>query len=260
MQVCGLRPRCALRLAIGGAGRAVAETDRPPALVLRNGGYAQAPPQRRSQPRICLPRGVTAKSDRALVSTNTASLDWQPSGARLDPDFADAIAAHALTGLDVAGEPELIVWGHRLSETAAHPLPELKAALNMLEGTAGQQTEPDIILRIPSRGWILSRPNSQAPPRRTRAARRSLGRGRRGTPRRISSTRKHSPPPTPTPSRSNSSATSQSRVQSHSLGGHIVVIALVREVCEAKVSGWPCSYIADNRHPYGYMGAALRPH
>jgi hypothetical protein len=66
-----------------------------------------------------------------------------------------AEAARLLTGLELDGEPELIVWGHRLDETTVHPVDQLKAALNTLEGTSGQQTEPDIILRIPSWGWLF---------------------------------------------------------------------------------------------------------
>lgn len=64
-------------------------------------------------------------------------------------------AARLLTGLDLGAEPELIVWGHRLGQTTVAPVAELKTALDDLEGTSGQQTEPDIIFRIPSWGWIF---------------------------------------------------------------------------------------------------------
>jgi hypothetical protein len=66
-----------------------------------------------------------------------------------------AEAARVLTGLELDREPELIVWGHRLDEATVHPAAELKTALNDLEGTSGQQTEPDVILRIPGWGWIF---------------------------------------------------------------------------------------------------------
>ena len=61
----------------------------------------------------------------------------------------------ALSGLDLDGEPELIVWGHLLEQTTVAPLSELKTALDQLEDTTGQQTEPDIILRVPGWGWIF---------------------------------------------------------------------------------------------------------
>lgn len=64
-------------------------------------------------------------------------------------------AARVLTGVKLHREPELIVWGHRLDETTVHPIVEFKTALNNLEGTSGQQTEPDLILRIPGWGWIF---------------------------------------------------------------------------------------------------------
>ena len=64
-------------------------------------------------------------------------------------------AARCLIGLEFDSEPELIVWGHNLGSTTAQPVRELKTVLNSLEGTAGQQTEPDVILRIPGWGWIF---------------------------------------------------------------------------------------------------------
>lgn len=72
-------------------------------------------------------------------------------------------AARLLTGLDLDGEPELIVWGHRLGQTTVEPVAELKTALDQLEGTAGQQTEPDVILRIPSWGWIFIEAKLRSP-------------------------------------------------------------------------------------------------
>jgi hypothetical protein len=66
-----------------------------------------------------------------------------------------ADAARLITGVELDGEPELIVWGHRVGATSVEPAIELKATLVQLEGTVGQQTEPDIILRIPRWGWIF---------------------------------------------------------------------------------------------------------
>jgi hypothetical protein len=84
-----------------------------------------------------------------------------------------AEAAQLLAGVEIDGEPELIVWGNHLEVATVKPVPELKAALNKPEGRAGQQTEPDIILHIPGWGWI-SRPSSPAPPPPIKGIRPSL--------------------------------------------------------------------------------------
>lgn len=64
-------------------------------------------------------------------------------------------AARLFAGVDVTTPPELIVWGRRLDRAATHPVPELQAALADLEAWPGQQTEPDVILRVPRWGWIF---------------------------------------------------------------------------------------------------------
>jgi hypothetical protein len=64
-------------------------------------------------------------------------------------------AARLLTGVEMTTEPELIVWGRRLSSAATHPVPELQAALSVLEAWPGQKTEPDVILRVPHWGWVF---------------------------------------------------------------------------------------------------------
>ncbi len=91
--------------------------------------------------------------------------------------------ARLLTGIE--GEPELIVWGHRLEETTAHPVDEIQTALDRLEGTSGQQTEPDIILRIPPGDGSLSKPSSPARPPHTKAVITNSRSGKSATPPRV---------------------------------------------------------------------------
>jgi hypothetical protein len=66
-----------------------------------------------------------------------------------------ANVASMLTGETVSAEPDLILWGHRVTETAAHDVPRLQLALDVLEPAHSQQTEPDVILRVPGWGWIF---------------------------------------------------------------------------------------------------------
>lgn len=65
------------------------------------------------------------------------------------------LAASTLAGVALDDDPELIVWGHRLDHDAAAPAAEVQQALDALEPTHTQQTEPDVVLRLPGWGWIL---------------------------------------------------------------------------------------------------------
>jgi restriction endonuclease-like protein len=65
------------------------------------------------------------------------------------------LAASVLAGVEFDGEPELILWGRRIDHDATAPVPEIKLALDDLEPTHAQQTEPDVVLRLPGWGWIF---------------------------------------------------------------------------------------------------------
>lgn len=67
------------------------------------------------------------------------------------------LAVNLLTGLDVAGEPDLIFWGRRIPRqgTDSEPSHELSAALADLEPTLTRHTEPDIVLHLPDWGWLF---------------------------------------------------------------------------------------------------------
>jgi hypothetical protein len=62
-------------------------------------------------------------------------------------------AASVLAGVD--REPELILWGQRIAVDTTAPTPEIHHALDELEPTHAQQTEPDVVLRVPDWGWIF---------------------------------------------------------------------------------------------------------
>lgn len=55
----------------------------------------------------------------------------------------------------VTGSPELYLWGCEVTDLSLRSSPELAHALNTLEPKHRQQTEPDIMLRIPGWGWIV---------------------------------------------------------------------------------------------------------
>lgn len=65
------------------------------------------------------------------------------------------LAAKVLAGVEVDAEPELILWGQRIISDATMSTPEIQRALDQLEPGYGQQTEPDVVLRIPGWGWIF---------------------------------------------------------------------------------------------------------
>lgn len=65
------------------------------------------------------------------------------------------LAARVLAGVDVEGEPELILWGRRIGLDETAPCPEIQRALDALEPTHRQQTEPDVVLHLPGWGWIF---------------------------------------------------------------------------------------------------------
>lgn len=73
------------------------------------------------------------------------------------------LAVEALTGIRTDAEIELLLWGRRvgLGETATTP--ELELALDTLEPTHGQQTEPDVVLRVAGWGWVFVEAKLESP-------------------------------------------------------------------------------------------------
>jgi hypothetical protein len=152
-------------------------------------------------------------------------------------------AARLLTGVDVGGEPELIVWGNRLGRTAAKRVPKLDEALDRLEGTTGQQTEPDIILRVPGWGWIFIEAKLTSPT--------STYKGR---PHKLATWKKRyaksdlfdaaaldTADPDAFPEQLLRNVAVAHAVAE---GEHIAVVALVREVYALAVAGWAAGYVA----------------
>ena len=64
-------------------------------------------------------------------------------------------AASVLAGVECEAEPELMLWGRRIDLDTTTPTPEIQKALDTLEPTHTQQTEPDVVLRVPDWGWIF---------------------------------------------------------------------------------------------------------
>lgn len=65
------------------------------------------------------------------------------------------LAVEALTGIRTDAEIELMLWGRRIGLHDTAPTTELGHALNALEPTHSQQTEPDVVLRLADWGWIF---------------------------------------------------------------------------------------------------------
>ena len=64
-------------------------------------------------------------------------------------------AFQSLTGIEVDAEPELYLWGIRISDKEPQLWSRLKEVRLALEEGAGWPTEPDIILRVPGRAIVL---------------------------------------------------------------------------------------------------------
>lgn len=152
-------------------------------------------------------------------------------------------AAESLVGLELDGEPELIVWGNRLDATTAQPVPKLEAALDALEGTAGQQTEPDVILRIPGWGWIFVEAKLASPTSTYRGRKEKLKawNKRYGNTKLFNAAALASAKPETFPEQ-----LLRNVAVAHSVaaGEHVAVIALVRKVYAPKVDGWAANYVA----------------
>jgi hypothetical protein len=64
-------------------------------------------------------------------------------------------AAATLAREPVEGSPKLYLWGCEVTDSGLKSSSEPAHALDTLEPTHRQQTEPDIMLRIPGWGWIV---------------------------------------------------------------------------------------------------------
>ena len=95
------------------------------------------------------------KAETGRSDTRTArTLSWNVF-CSLQEAGQLGLAARVLAGVDVAGEPELILWGRRIGLDETARCDEIHDALDRLEPHHGQQTEPDVVMRIPGWGWIF---------------------------------------------------------------------------------------------------------
>jgi hypothetical protein len=62
---------------------------------------------------------------------------------------------HALTGWEACDEPELYLWGNRISADGPEPWEELYAARKRIEPRPGIPTEPDAALRVRGQALVL---------------------------------------------------------------------------------------------------------
>lgn len=65
------------------------------------------------------------------------------------------IAMSVLAGVESRGEPDLLLWGRRVSLEKAGEASKLQRILDELEPALKQQTEPDIILHLKGWGWLF---------------------------------------------------------------------------------------------------------
>jgi hypothetical protein len=155
-------------------------------------------------------------------------------------------AAESLVGVKLDGEPELIVWGNRLQESSVEPLAELKSVLDELEGAAGQQTEPDVIIHVAGWGWIfieakLSSPTStyRGRPERLTSWRERYGRVGPFDPAALAAAQAASFP----------EQLLRNVAVAHRLaaGERVAVVALVRQIYMPVVRNWAGRFIVDRQ-------------
>jgi hypothetical protein len=65
------------------------------------------------------------------------------------------VAFQRLTGIEVDVEPELYLWGMRISDERPQVWTRLKDVRLALENGAAWPTEPDVMLRVPGRAIAL---------------------------------------------------------------------------------------------------------
>jgi hypothetical protein len=155
------------------------------------------------------------------------------------------LAVRLLTGADIDGEPELILWGRRIGLDETARCDEIHRALDRLEPNHGQQTEPDVVMRTPGWGWIFIEAKLSSPTATYAGKPKKLGAWRERYPVR-------------TPGLFNSVALDTAAPESfpeqllrnvavgHAVresGEQVVVAALVREQYRAAVDGWAGNYV-----------------
>lgn len=63
--------------------------------------------------------------------------------------------ASVLAGIDLHGEPRLILWGRLIEINATSRVPAIGRVLDELESDLSQQTEPDVVLHAPGEAWVF---------------------------------------------------------------------------------------------------------
>jgi hypothetical protein len=95
-----------------------------------------------------------AETGRLGNETSEDALTWNVFRS-LQEAGCLGVAARVLVDTEAAAEPELYLWGHRLTLERAESWTELQAVRDELEPGLAQQTEPDAGLHIEGWGWVL---------------------------------------------------------------------------------------------------------
>ena len=95
-----------------------------------------------------------AETHRLGHENSEDALSWNVFRA-LQEAGALRLATEALVAVQPEDEPELYLWGQRLTAGGVQPWKRLASARAQLEPGLAQQTEPDICLHVPEWGWLF---------------------------------------------------------------------------------------------------------
>ena len=104
--------------------------------------------------RIIAGEAGKAETGRLGNENSEDALSWNVFRSLQEADLLGR-AAVPLAREPVEGSPKLYLWGCEITDSSLRSSSELSHALDTLEPTHRQQTEPDIMLRIPGWGWMV---------------------------------------------------------------------------------------------------------
>jgi hypothetical protein len=158
------------------------------------------------------------------------------------------VAARVLAGVEFDGEPELILWGRSIGVDGTTPCLEIQRALDRLEPTHRQQTEPDVVLHVPGWGWIFIESKLSSPTATYAGKDGKLATWRRRyadpTPGLFDAAELDAAVPKSFPEQLLRNVAVAHAISEES--ERAVVVALVREQYATKVEGWGSRFLAAN--------------
>ncbi len=96
----------------------------------------------------------TVEATRLGNENSTGALTWNVFRSLQEAGSLNH-AVRTLVDLDTDDEPELFVWGRRITSESWTTSNELASALSALDEGAGQRTEPDVCLHVPGWAWLV---------------------------------------------------------------------------------------------------------